>query len=68
MKGILYLPIILAITIMLSGCLYPQERKAENQIPYEDQIQAVQLAVNNYKEASDGLLPIKTGIWKRPYI
>ena len=30
--------------------MYPKERLAENQIPYEDQIQAVQSVIDNYKE------------------
>jgi hypothetical protein len=45
---------------MLAGCMYPDEQKAENQIPYEDQLNMVQAAVNRYQEASGGLLPIKT--------
>lgn len=44
----------------LTGCLYPEEKKAENQIPYEEQIASVQSAVDQYKEMSNGLLPIKT--------
>lgn len=51
---------IMLASILLSGCLYPQEKKVENQIPYEDQIMAVQTAVDQYKEMNDGLLPIKT--------
>lgn len=46
--------------VLLSGCMYPDEQKAENQIPYEDQLNTVQSAVNRYQEASGGLLPIKT--------
>ncbi|MFK2824222.1 hypothetical protein QYG89_00755 [Bacillus sp. B190/17] len=56
----------LAITVMLvltavltSGCMYPQDQLAENQIPYEDQIQTVQSAVNQFKEENGGILPIK---------
>lgn len=40
--------------------MYPEDRLAKNQIPYEDQLQAVQTAVNQYKEKNGGLLPIKT--------
>ena len=45
---------------MLSGCLYPQEKLAENQIPYEDQIQSVQTAVDKFQKDNGGILPIKT--------
>jgi hypothetical protein len=44
---------------LLSGCLYPEDELAKNKIPYEDQIQSVQSAVNQYRENSNGLLPIK---------
>ncbi|WP_026673032.1 hypothetical protein [Alkalihalobacterium bogoriense] len=43
----------------LSGCLYPSDQRAENQIPYPDQIQSVQQAVNQY-QVDTGVLPIKT--------
>ncbi|KAB2338331.1 hypothetical protein F7731_01840 [Cytobacillus depressus] len=51
---------LLLIISILSGCMYPQENLAQNKIPYEDQIKMVQTAVNSYKEANGGLLPIKT--------
>lgn len=52
------LPII-AIVLVLPGCFFPQERKVENQVPYEEQIASVQRAVDKYQEANEGLLPIK---------
>jgi hypothetical protein len=54
---------ILAVTfgcILLSGCLYPEEKLLKNTIPYDDQIAAVQNSVDQYQEDSGGLLPIKT--------
>ncbi|MFE8695648.1 hypothetical protein ACFYKT_04645 [Cytobacillus sp. FJAT-53684] len=59
-KGLLFFSLLLLTISVLSGCMYPEERLAKNQIPYEDQIQAVQTAVNKYKEDTGGLLPIKT--------
>src|SRR5690606_11553457 len=53
-------------SVLLSGCLYPQEKKVENQIPYEDQIKSVQTAVDQYKETTNGLLPIKTRDYETP--
>ena len=52
--------LLIFTTLMLSGCMYPSEKLAENQIPYTDQIQAVQQAVNSFKEDNGGILPIKT--------
>jgi hypothetical protein len=51
---------LVAVSILLSGCLYPAEDKAALENPYEDQIETVQQAVNAYKENNGGLLPIKT--------
>ncbi len=59
-KGLLHLLSLFIITSVLTGCMYPKEKIAKNQVPYEDQIQAVQIAVEKYKEDNGGLLPIKT--------
>lgn len=48
------------IILILSGCLYPQSELAENQMPSEAQIQMVQTAVDQYREQTGGLVPIKT--------
>lgn len=48
-----------AMMLLLTGCLYPQDRLTQNQVPYQDQLAAVQSAVNQYREESGGLLPIK---------
>jgi hypothetical protein len=45
---------------LLTGCMYPQEELAKNQIPYQDQIQTVQTAVDAFREDNGGILPIKT--------
>lgn len=45
---------------ILTGCMYPKENMKQSAIPYEDQLQVVQKAINTYKEQTDGLLPIKT--------
>lgn len=44
--------------VLLSGCMYPNELRAENQIPAQDQLDSVQKAVIQYKEDT-GVLPIK---------
>lgn len=59
-KELRLLSLLFLAIFVLSGCMYPEERLAQNQIPYEDQIQAVQTVINKYKEDTGGLLPIKT--------
>ncbi|MGX6442579.1 hypothetical protein ACWM35_05050 [Neobacillus sp. K501] len=51
--------IVLSV-LFLSGCMYPDEKLAKNQIPYADQLQAVQQAVDSFREDNGGILPIKT--------
>ncbi|WP_066047570.1 hypothetical protein [Robertmurraya korlensis] len=48
------------IVLVLTGCMYPQEELAQNQTPYEDQVQVVQSAVKQFQEDNGGILPIKT--------
>lgn len=52
--------LLVLASLLLTGCMYPSEKLAENQIPYIDQITAVQQAVNTFKEDNGGILPIKT--------
>ncbi|TMW73608.1 hypothetical protein [Alteribacter natronophilus] len=52
------LTIVLA-SVLLTGCLFPEGQRAENQVPYEDQLQSVQSAVNQYREDTS-VLPIQT--------
>jgi adenine-specific DNA methylase len=54
-----WLILSLLILFTLSGCLYPEERKTQNRMPYQDQITAVQTAVENFQKDT-GVLPIKT--------
>jgi hypothetical protein len=58
-KGMLFSLFVL-IAAVLSGCMYPKEKRAENQIPYDDQVQSVQRAVDRFQEENGGILPIKT--------
>jgi hypothetical protein len=52
--------IIFLTVILLSGCMYPNQERSQNQLPYKDQIQSVQAAVDSYRKDNGGLLPIKT--------
>jgi hypothetical protein len=51
---------LVVISVFLSGCMYPDDKLAENQTPYKDQIQSVQTAVDSFKKDNGGILPIKT--------
>ncbi|WP_088044152.1 hypothetical protein [Bacillus sp. EAC] len=60
MKKLSFIILMCTLISILSGCLYPQDQLAQNQTPYEDQIQSVQTAVNKFKKENSGILPIKT--------
>ncbi|MFC5603248.1 hypothetical protein [Sporosarcina koreensis] len=51
---------VVAILLLLSGCMYKGEEKAIRENPYEDQIDLIQKAVDAYRGNNGGLLPIKT--------
>lgn len=48
------------VFLLLSGCLYPQSERSENQIPHDEQLAVVQQAIDSYKEQENGLVPIQT--------
>lgn len=54
------LMLFVMLIFILSGCMYPKEELAKNQVPYKEQISSVQSAVNQFQQESGGLLPIKT--------
>ena len=47
-------------SILLTGCLYPNDQLTENQATNDEQLNRVQEAVDEYRKATDGLLPIET--------
>lgn len=59
MKKISLFCIAVIAAILLSGCMYPDSERAENEKPYEEQLASVQGAVDKFQEATNGLLPIK---------
>lgn len=64
-KSRFFLPVIIVL-FTLTGCMFPEEKLMQNQVPYKDQLDSVQSAVDQYKEANGGLLPIKTRDAKTP--
>ncbi|HWO75858.1 MAG TPA: hypothetical protein VNM69_08130 [Bacillus sp. (in: firmicutes)] len=51
---------IIMAAFFLSGCLYPDSERSQNQIPYIEQLESVQKAVDQFRTDQGGLLPIKT--------
>ncbi|MGM0845970.1 MAG: lipoprotein [Bacillota bacterium] len=60
MKKIIAVLLMVITVSLLTGCLYPQEQLQQNQLPYEDQIAAVQSSIEKYQSTNGGILPIKT--------
>lgn len=58
--------VILFTVLFLGACMYPESERA-GQVPSESQIEMVQQAVDQFREDSDGLLPIKTVSDTREY-
>ncbi|AJY78010.1 hypothetical protein VN24_24795 [Paenibacillus beijingensis] len=54
------------IALSLSGCMYPQERRAQGGPVSKDAVRAVQAAVDDYKRDT-GLLPIKNSDQSTPF-
>ncbi|MGW6299943.1 hypothetical protein [Peribacillus butanolivorans] len=60
MKNFFKILCLLCISGLLTGCLYPQKQKMQNQLPYKEQIQSVQSAVDQFQKDEGGILPIIT--------
>lgn len=58
-RSFVVLLLSLLVMIILSGCMYPEDKLVQNQTPYQDQVQSVQEAVTKFKDANGGILPIK---------
>ncbi|MET3289524.1 UNVERIFIED_CONTAM: hypothetical protein ABID98_002094 [Brevibacillus sp. OAP136] len=51
--------LIILVSILLSGCMYPKERRAENQVPSTFYLEATQKAIDQFHQET-GVLPIVT--------
>lgn len=60
MKNVKHIVIVILLTAFIAGCGYKSGYEPENLLPYEDQLNSVQTAVDSFREDSGGLLPIKT--------
>lgn len=54
------------IVVLLSGCMYPEDKKVQNHTPYVDQVQTVQAAINQFQKDHNGILPIKNSVETTP--
>jgi len=45
--------------LLLTGCMYPEDQRAENRIAYPDQLLSVQSAIEQF-QTDTGVLPIRT--------
>jgi len=57
---------IAMMVFFMAGCMNPGNEKAQNHIAYKSDITAVQEAVNEFKKANNGILPIKNSTEKTP--
>lgn len=60
MNNFKLITVLIMLMVFLAGCGYKSGYEPENLLPYEDQLEAVQKAVDSFQEDSSGLLPIKT--------
>lgn len=60
MKKIKMLILFVASVLILTGCMYPTAEKKELETADELNLTIVQKAVDQYRQATNGLLPIKT--------
>lgn len=51
--------LLLLLSLILGGCMYPKEELAHNQVAPQDQLNMVQSAVESYQKDTGGLLPLK---------
>lgn len=51
--------LLLLLSLLLGGCMYPKEELAHNQVAPQDQLNMVQSAVESYQKDTGGLLPLK---------
>ncbi|MEE1107415.1 hypothetical protein [Macrococcoides canis] len=51
--------LLLLLSLLLGGCMYPEEELAQNQVAPQDQLNMVQSAVESYQQDTGGLLPLK---------
>ncbi|WP_232781135.1 hypothetical protein [Macrococcoides caseolyticum] len=51
--------LLLLVSLLLGGCMYPKEELEQNQVAPQDQLNMVQNAVESYQKDTGGLLPLK---------
>ncbi|AQQ53634.1 hypothetical protein [Planococcus lenghuensis] len=59
MKKLALVLLLATVSVLLSGCLFPSSEREGTNIPYEQQLNSVQEAVDRFRENSGGLIPIR---------
>ncbi|MGE8034521.1 hypothetical protein B1B04_03245 [Lysinibacillus sp. KCTC 33748] len=59
MKKLSAFLLVIVTAVLLVGCAYPEDEKRAKVVPDADNLAAVQRAVDEYREATGGLVPIK---------
>lgn len=59
MNRISLILLLTMVSALLSGCLFPSSERAGSDIPYEEQLNSVQQAVDRFRDSSGGLIPIR---------
>lgn len=59
MKRLFQFSSLIISMLILSGCLFPQDQRGQQDVPYEDQRVAVENAVHEFRDVT-GVLPIET--------
>lgn len=54
--------LLVVVSLLLSGCMYPKEELAENQVAPQDQLNMVQQAITNYQKILEDYYRLKIGI------
>jgi len=65
MKRVATVLCLLTVMALLSGCLYPQDRKVQNQVSTKEAVRLVQGAIDQYFE-DKSMLPIKNALSETP--
>ena len=60
MKKLSALLLMATVAVLMVGCVSSEQDKIAKQVPDVDQLTAMQRAVNEYREETGGLVPIKT--------
>lgn len=59
-KQYVFMSALVIMAVTLSGCMYPGEEEGGGKIVYEEHVESIQRAIDNFQEDNGGILPIRT--------